>query len=190
MNSFTVPFQAPAEEEAQPIDQIAYCCLVAPGVLSLGMADFVAQVNQDKMSASLSGLLMWDGRLMIHWIEGERATLDALWDDIQNDQRQHCLVPLLHKRDVKKRLFEQWQMQPASRNEMMVIVREAREQASRELQPETQSWQYPMSTLSILLNPDLSPFYAQSSRSAEPAHQGQSQPPLMPDFVQHETRRA
>jgi hypothetical protein len=151
------------------LDQLGYCCLVSPGVLALGMEEWIASFNPSGQSAVVTGLLIWDGRLMIHWLEAPRITLDALWERIQSDARQHCLVLLKHERGMAKRLFERWQMQPASRNEMMAIVREAREIASRAEDQAQASWQHAMSTLSILLNPELSPFYAQAQQPVQPA---------------------
>jgi hypothetical protein len=164
-----------AKKAVQPLDQIAYCCLVSPGALASGLADLVVQANQQGSEPAISGLLMWDGRLMLHWMEGARDALDLMWDQVQNDPRQHCLVPLLHRRGVSKRLFSNWQMQPSSRNEMMSIVREARQLASQplhhevEMKAQTESMQHAIGTLSILLNPDLAPLYAQQGRLSDAA---------------------
>jgi Sensors of blue-light using FAD len=148
------------------LDQMAYCSIAMPGVMSLGIADWVAEFNAEADQPSISGMLMWEGRLMIHWLEGPPMQLDALWAKIQNDSGQHCLVPLLRRRDVAQRLFATWQMQAASRNEMMAIVREAKEQASQVGQHDC-DWQHAISTLSILLDPDLTDCYAQAAKPQE-----------------------
>jgi Sensors of blue-light using FAD len=147
------------------LDQIAYCSIAVPGVLSLCIADWVAQANAKSDQPRISGMLMWEGRLMIHWLEGSPADIDLLWERVQSDAGQHCLVPLLRRSGVEKRLFASWQMHAASRNEMMAIVREAKEQAS--LTPlHLASWQHAISTLSILLDPDLTACYALVAKPA------------------------
>jgi Sensors of blue-light using FAD len=165
------------------LDQIAYCSIAGPSVMALGIADWVAQANQSTNPPPLSGILMWEGRLMIHWLEGPPAALDALWARIQNDAGQHCLVPLLRRRGVAQRLFANWQMHAASRNEMMAIVREAKEQAGQAAQQQDPAWQHAISTLSILLDPDLTACYAQNAKSPsfavarEQRRERQFQPP-------------
>jgi hypothetical protein len=146
------------------LDQIAYCCIATPGVVSLAWADRLAQANSSLRTPIISGLLMWEGRLMLHWLEGPSAQLQPLWAEIQNDPRQYCLVLLTERRGVAKRLFADWQMQSASRNEIMAIVRKAKEQASQAQPLHDPSLQHAISTLSILLDPDLTECYAQVNK--------------------------
>jgi Sensors of blue-light using FAD len=146
------------------LDQLAYCGIAMPGVMSLGFADWVAQSNAQSDLPRISGMLMWEGRLLIHWLEGPASDIDLLWEKTQNDVGQHCLVLLLRRSGVTQRLFDSWQMHAASRNEMMAIVREAKEQANL-VSPQDTAWQYAISTLSILLDPDLTACYAQKTQS-------------------------
>lgn len=163
---FTSPasFHAPAStaDSHGLIDQIAYCSVATPSVEELGMAHTIASHSGGNASL-LTGILMWEGRLLIHWLEGSSHAIDALWEDIENDPHQHCVVPLLRKRGAAQRLFEGWKMQPTSRNEMMAIVREAKEQMSRSSDPQGQQWQHAISTLSILLDAELTACYAQTA---------------------------
>jgi hypothetical protein len=145
-----------------PIDQLAYCSIATPSVQALCMADLVAAAAHGD-AVGITGILMWEGRLMIHWLEGPSYALDAFWAHMESDPRQHCLVPLLRKRGANQRLFTTWKMQPTSRNEMMAIVREAKEQASRSDDPQALQWQHAISTLSILLDSELTALYAQAA---------------------------
>jgi hypothetical protein len=158
---------ATVTDSVSPLDQMAYCSIAMPGVMSLGIADWVAQTHGEADQPRISGMLMREGDLMIHWLEGSPAQLDALWAKIQNDSGQHCLVPLIRRRGVARRLFATWQMQAASRNEMMAIVREAKEQASQAPLHDP-DWHYAISTLSILLDPDLTNCYAQAAKPPVP----------------------
>lgn len=165
--SFDKPVSHDAQSagRADPIDQIAYCCIATPTVHDLGMQGRLVAADQHHATDGLNaitGILMWEGQLMIHWLEGSRDALDALWQCIQNDPHQHCLVPLVRNLGISQRVFHTWSMKAATRNEMMVFVREAKERASRSDDAQALQWQHAISTLSILLDPDLTAFYAQA----------------------------
>lgn len=147
------------------MDRMAYCSLASPSVHALSL------VSQLKEQRDITGLLMWEGRLLIHWLEGKASQIEALWAEVQNDPQQHCVVQLLHQPCHAKRLFADWQMRQTSRQEMMVIVRKAKEQASHtsENQEQALQWQHAISTLSILLNPQLTRFYAQATAAEKSA---------------------
>jgi hypothetical protein len=172
------------------LDQLAYCCLRTPAASLQDTAQRISRMQHEDQSQLLSGLLMWDGRLMIHWLEGERRMLDKLWCDIQNDPHHHCLVLLNQERGVARRVFRRWEMCQTSRNEMRAVVRELRSRAqSSSLIPDT-GWIHAMSTLSILLNQDFAPLYAHrtenSSGHAQDMHTLQAQQP----WQNQEARRA
>ncbi|MBS7806252.1 BLUF domain-containing protein [Variovorax sp. PCZ-1] len=153
--------QAPPESP-HFIKQIAYCSLASPSVKTLGI---VSQLQN--MPQGLTGLLMWEGRLLIHWIEGPEHEVQTVWSQVQNDPHHHCVVRLIHRQGSIKRLFADWQMRATHRQDMMVIVREAKAQASKAASDDTETeqlqWQHAISTLSILLDPDLTRFYSQSA---------------------------
>lgn len=150
---------------SQPIDQMAYCSIATPSVHALGTAELIAALKPGD-AQGITGILMWEGRLMIHWLEGPGYALDAFWAHLESDSRQHCLVPLLRKHKAEKRLFTTWTMQPTSRSEMMAIVRETKEQAGRSGDSQALQWQHAISTLSILLDSELTALYAQSANPA------------------------
>lgn len=150
----------------QPVDQIAYCSIATPSVQALGIADLIGAISPND-ATSITGILMWEGRLMIHWLEGPSYALDAFWAHVENDPRQHCLVPLLRKNGIAERLFSTWKTQPTSRNEMMAIVRDAKEQSSRSEDPQALQWQHAISTLSILLDGELTAYYAQAAGASK-----------------------
>lgn len=151
------------QEVSSPIDQIAYCCLASPHVNALRLVS-----DLRTHTAGITGLLIWEGRLLIHWLEGSVQQIEALWAQVQCDVQQHCLVRLLHRQDAPERWFEDWQMRPTSRQEMMRVVREVKAQAGAQSDAQADGqvdalalqWQHAISTLSILLNPELTQFYA------------------------------
>ncbi len=149
-------------------DQIAYCSIATPSVQALGIAQRLTELNSSDTSitggSKITGVLMVEERLMIHWLEGPADALDSFWAQTEDDPRQHCLVPLLRKRSVGKRLFDGWKMQHASRNEMMAIVRKAKEQINVSSDPQAMHWRYAISTLNVLLDGELTACYAPVAR--------------------------
>jgi hypothetical protein len=162
-----MPVSAAQSEHIAGMDRIAYCSLASPSVHALSL------VRQLKEQRDITGLLIWEGRLLIHWLEGSPSQIETLWAVVQNDPQQHCVVQLLRQPYHAKRLFADWQMRPTSRQEMMVIVRKAKEQASHANANQEQAlqWQHGISTLSILLNPQLTRFYAQATAKEKSEHE-------------------
>ena len=160
--------------EIGQIDQLAYCSLASPEVSALQLTS-----QLQKSPAGITGLLIWEGRLFIHWLEGSAEQIKSLWEQVQSDKQQHCVVRLSYAQAAQKRLFADWQMRQTNRAEMMVIVREVKERASKERQSDAQAreWQHAINTLSILLDPELTHFYAQP---AQPLRSEQTRSPALP----------
>ena len=153
-----------SSRDPELFDQIAYCSIATQSVGALDLAQQLKALDCNEfggaVGSKLTGVLMVEERLLIHWLEGPADALDAFWAQTENDPRQQCLVPLLRKRRVKKRLFDGWKMQRASRNEMMALVREAKLQISASSDPQAVDWQHAISTLNVMLDGELTACYA------------------------------
>ena len=151
--------QAPTEPTLSTalFDQIAYCSLASPGVSALQL---VSQLQASP--ADITGLLIFEGRLLIHWLEGPPEQIQSLWAQVQSDEQQYCVARLMYRQPKSERLFAEWQMRAANRQEMMLIVREIKELVIKDQQTDAQAleWQHTISMLSILLDPELTRFYA------------------------------
>ncbi len=152
-------------------DQIAYCSIATRSLRQVSMDELIERSQRNNVLHGITGLIMRDGDLIIQWFEGSQDAVDRLWAMIQQDERHHCVVQLVHRQGVAKRLFANWSLQTASRNEMMAIIRQARAQASKDQGSEPSPWQHALSTLSILIDPELSAFYANAlqARRSEPS---------------------
>jgi hypothetical protein len=151
------------------LKQIAYCSVAKALPAPMSWSQLIAQFQIANQQRSITGLMMIDANLIIQWIEGHEVAVDSLWEKIQHDERHHCIVPLV-ERHAHQRLFADWGLRKASRNEMLSIVREARKLSTT--QPETeQPWEHALATLSILIDPDFSPFYAKTKTTNQTANQ-------------------
>jgi Sensors of blue-light using FAD len=144
----------------QALDQIAYCSIATRGLRAASMDDLITRSQHNNTRHGITGMIMRDGDLIIQWFEGSPDAVDRLWGMIQKDERHHCIVQLIHRQGVPQRLFANWSLQTASRNEMVAIIRQARVQAIKDQGSEPSPWQHAISTLSILIDPDLSAYYA------------------------------
>ena len=138
-------------------DQMAYCSLASPDVRALQL---VSQLQDQP--AGVTGLLIFDGSLLIHWLEGPSQQIQSLWAQVQSDAQQHCVARLMYRPAMAKRLFAGWQIRPTNRQEMMLIIRQIKELVIKDQQNDAQAleWQHTISTLGVLLDPEFTRFYA------------------------------
>jgi hypothetical protein len=140
------------------IDQIAYCSVATAELWAYGQQRLVDESSRANLNLSITGLLMFEGGLIFQWIEGPSAAIALLWQRIQDDARHHCLTQLIQRKNVSKRLLIDWSMRQVSRNELIALVREAH--AAQTHATQKAEWAHAMSTLSILVDPEFSAFYA------------------------------
>lgn len=154
--------QFESNTEIGQVDQLVYCSLASPDLSELRLSSQL--INN---ASGITGLLIWEGKLIIHWLEGSAQQIQSLWAQVQSDEQQHCVVRLMYRQAAAKSLFANWQMRLTNRKEMMGIVREIKELASKDKQSDAQAqeWQHAISTLSILLDPELTRFYAQPAQA-------------------------
>jgi hypothetical protein len=58
---------------------------------------------------NITGLLFFTTQHFIQCIEGSRAAINALYNDMMRDSRHHNLI-LLSYREIDERMFHKWQM--------------------------------------------------------------------------------
>jgi hypothetical protein len=162
----------PSQEPVpQAFDQIAYCSIATPSLHAAGMDGLITRFQHSNARHDITGMIMRDGDLIIQWLEGPPDAVHRLWVLIQKDERHHCIVQLIHRQGVSKRLFANWSLLTTSRNEMMAIIRHARAHTLKNQDSEPSPWQHAISTLSILMDSELSAYYANAvqTRYSEPA---------------------
>jgi len=66
-----------------------------------------ARVNNDRLG--VTGMLLYHEGSFLQALEGDQGVLESLYAKIGKDKRHHRVVALL-RRNVERRLFDQWQM--------------------------------------------------------------------------------
>jgi Sensors of blue-light using FAD len=69
--------------------------------------DLSAQNNRNR---GLTGVLLCDDNVFVHWLEGVNEYLDQAWNSIMNDNRHDKMVVFWECRDAPERLFGDWTM--------------------------------------------------------------------------------
>jgi Sensors of blue-light using FAD len=103
--------QAPDTKIDKPrLGQILVCSRVRgkPSAAQLkALHDLSAQNNRNR---GLTGVLLCDDNVFVHWLEGMTDYLDEAWTSIINDNRHDKLVVFWECRDAPERLFGDWTM--------------------------------------------------------------------------------
>lgn len=139
------------------VDQIAYCSLVTPELLAYGRRRLIEEGGRANAQAGITGLVMMDTKLILHWFEGPSDKVQDLWQKIQADARHHCIVQLFDRKQVAKRVFTDHSMRRVSRHEMMALVREAMQESRKA--SEAAAFKHAISILGILMDPEYADFY-------------------------------
>jgi hypothetical protein len=147
------------------LQRLMYCSVSRPPLTQGKLSAIFEASKQRNLRDDITGMLLADGRLNIHFIEGPEPAVQALWARIRADTRHHCLVLLLQELGASERLFAEHAMLrgQASRAEMLALVRTAYLQTEGAHRP---VWAHAMAPLMILLDGEFSHAYAGAARHA------------------------
>ncbi|MBC2778118.1 BLUF domain-containing protein [Parasphingopyxis marina] len=93
--------------------RLIYVSSVRPHVGVLEVEQIVDVARDRNADRDLTGLLIYDGKRFLQYLEGEEAKVEAVFERIAEDERHYALV-VLARGDVQRRQFPDWAM--ASRN--------------------------------------------------------------------------
>ena len=88
----------------------------------------VKNAQRSNQEAGITGMLMMDAGIVVQWLEGDKSVVRELWAKLQRDPRHECMVELMHREYQEKRLYPNWSMHLTTRQNMLAIVHQAREQ--------------------------------------------------------------
>jgi Sensors of blue-light using FAD len=138
-------------EHVAHIYQMAYCSVLSQPLDEAALASLVAEAEENNARRNITGTMMIDQGLVIQWLEGAKSDVRALWAKLLEDKRHQCIVELMHRNFADERLFPDWAMQRASRQDMLNIIHGARERAQQGIPT---AWANALSSLCTLLDPD------------------------------------
>lgn len=77
--------------------------------LPLDLKDILASARKNNGGLGLTGALCFLDGVYMQYLEGEQATIDALYLRIRDDHR-HTQVRMLERRNIPERAFPSWSM--------------------------------------------------------------------------------
>lgn len=154
----------PTASEPEALLRLMYCSISAPTLTRAGQEAIYQAAMLKNQAQGITGALITDKRLNIHFLEGPAPAVRALWQKIQQDTRHHCIVQLHEEEQVGKRWFPGLPMRHthASRAEMLAMVRSAYLEVGTSPRP---AWSQSIAPLMVLLDGEFSHPYTDTQRS-------------------------
>lgn len=92
-----------------PTVRLIYASRFSRGVGPNDIPDILAVSREKNAAAGVTGILCYDPRYFLQVLEGPRKVVNALYNQIANDER-HADVTLIEYSDINERLFANWTM--------------------------------------------------------------------------------
>jgi len=91
------------------LERLVYRSKATADLGSLGLFNLLPQARVRNATLGVTGHLIYDGEFFTQWIEGEPASLDALWSSLLKDPRHHEVI-LISRVPAAERRFAFWTM--------------------------------------------------------------------------------
>jgi hypothetical protein len=92
------------------LERIAYISAAAEEQTAASVGAILEVSRSRNLAAGVTGLLIGGGHWWMQLIEGERPSLEPIWNSIRFDRR-HSPVVLVQRRPIRQRSFSDWALQ-------------------------------------------------------------------------------
>ncbi|MDJ0653624.1 MAG: BLUF domain-containing protein [Xanthomonadales bacterium] len=89
--------------------QVAYVSRSAEPMSDQALLDLLLQCRKNNRKRGITGMLLYANGTFLQAIEGEEEVINALVEEIWNDER-HTDIQLLHRREIEVREYGDWSM--------------------------------------------------------------------------------
>ena len=96
------------------------------------MNGIIATAHRNNSAHGITGLLFFGGGLFLQWLEGPRANVLRLFQNLEADRRHHDLVVLSRSEEVRERLFGDWDMELVASDDIRAVLLDALSTTSEE----------------------------------------------------------
>jgi hypothetical protein len=148
--------------------RLMYCSVSAAEMTPQVLDQIFDAGTRNNQRHNITGSLISNGRLNMHFLEGPETAVRALWEKIQSDTRHHSIVQIFEQKLQGPRLFPKWALLrgQASKQEMLAMVRCAYLSADAAAWPE---WSHSIGPLMILLDGEFGHMYSGDDPDGESA---------------------
>jgi hypothetical protein len=108
-----------------PIFSLAYCSRAASNVGNSDIETIVVAARSSNARRNITGWLVFGSGIFFQWLEGGREDVNQLMGSITKDERHNTIVLLSESEDVGERLFEGWDMELVSADDIREVLLDA-----------------------------------------------------------------
>lgn len=109
---------------------LVYCSRATAGVDQAVVDTIIATAHRRNPLLGITGLLVVGSGLFVQWIEGPKAEVTSLMDQIKMDSRHETIVVLTTSEEVRERIFPAWDMELVDANDIRDVLTDALESTS------------------------------------------------------------
>jgi hypothetical protein len=104
---------------------VVYCSRANPGLGTQDIDAIVATAQRHNPAHGITGLLVFGSDIFFQWLEGPKASVQALMHNIRHDQRHNTLVELAVNEEVRERVFPHWDMELVQPDDIREVLQDA-----------------------------------------------------------------
>lgn len=124
-------FDEPGFDDDLPaLYHVVYCSRAVAGIGDEAVDLIVATAQRHNARHGITGLLTFGGDTFFQWIEGPRAEVRRLMDNIRADPRHHSVVELGETEEARERLFPDWAMERVTPEDIRTVLLDAQQAAT------------------------------------------------------------
>ena len=97
---------------------------------SAGLDAILATARRCNPLHGVTGLLVYGGGIFFQWLEGPRAAVTQLMDNLKGDPRHGSIVILSELEEVRERLFPGWDMELVATDDIRGVLADALDDAA------------------------------------------------------------
>lgn len=113
---------------------LVYCSRAAADVDDTAVSQIIAAARRHNPRRGITGMLVFGGGIFFQWLEGPRASIAELMEELRADARHDAIVLLSEDEESRERLFPDWDMElvdPSDiRNVLLDALASARSEAT------------------------------------------------------------
>lgn len=104
---------------------VVYCSRACASVDEVAVTRIIETARRHNQRHSITGLLVFGSGIFFQWLEGPRAQVLRLMDQLRADSRHRDVVPLSESEEVRERLFSDWAMERVSPDDIRAVLEDA-----------------------------------------------------------------
>jgi hypothetical protein len=104
---------------------LTYCSRATPNVASADIDNIISVSRVKNAQRKITGWLVCGSGVFFQWLEGSREDVERLMVSISADTRHDTIVVLSESEEVGERLFEDWDMELVSADDIRQVLVDA-----------------------------------------------------------------